>query len=74
MDLGSENLWKIGGKNKVRMGKRIKAPSLTQRLGYHGLAKLGLIGLSWAWVRKTWAFEKNKKKEARLVGLEPTIV
>ena len=59
---GSENLWKIGGKNKVCMRKRIKAPSLTQRLGYHGLAKLGLIRLSWAWVRKTWAFEKNRKR------------
>ena len=63
MGLGSENLWKIGGKNKERMRKRIKAPSLTQRLGYHGLAKLGLIRLSWAWVRKTWALEKKKKEK-----------
>ena len=65
MGLGLENLWEIGGKYKVRMRKRIKDPSLIERLGYHGLG-LGKLGL----LKK----EKEKIKKARLVGLEPTIV
>ena len=64
MGFGSENLWKIGGKNKVRIGKRIKAPSLTQRLGYHGLAKLGLIGLHGLGLGKLGLLKKKKKWHA----------